>query len=413
MIWIPYYLIMYLMVAGIRISTLWNDKSKLWASGRKGWKEKLESFPAKSSPRIWFHVSSLGEFEQARPVIQRLKAQKPECEIILTFYSPSGYLLRSNYELASVMYLPADLPGVAHKWVACIKPDVAIFVKYDLWPGYLSALKQKDIPTFLISAHWIPGRWFSSWALPPTKSLLKNFKKIFLQEADHITFFQKKGFSNLSVAGDTRIDRSLELPSEIKSRIPEVLVGAPSFDLIAGSTWAQDEKIIAQVIQQMDLSIILAPHDVSATNIQRVLKSLPANTKKLSELRPGDSVPKVLLIDSVGLLSVLYSLGKIAYIGGGFGSGIHNILEPMAHQKPILFGPSFKKFPEAVAMVDLQAAWSITNASTLRKKITFLLDSGNAGMAGKIAYNYLQSHAGATSIVTNSILESIPCSSKS
>lgn len=413
MIWIPYYLIMYLMVAGIYISSIWNDKSKLWAIGRKGWKEKLQSFPAKSSPRIWFHVSSLGEFEQARPVIQRLKEQKPECEIILTFYSPSGYLLRSNYDLASVMYLPADLPGAAERWVRCINPDVAIFVKYDLWPGYLSVLKQKDIPTFLISAHWIPGRLFSSWALPPAKSLLKNFKKIFLQEADHITYFQKKGFTNLSFAGDTRIDRSLELPTEIKTRIPEVLAGAPPFDLIAGSTWAQDEKIIAQVIQQMDLSIIIAPHDVSATNIHRVLKSLPSNTKKLSELRPGDRLPKIILIDSVGLLSVLYTLGRIAYIGGGFGSGIHNILEPMAHQKPILFGPAFKKFPEAVAMVDLQAAFPVTNASILQKKIKFLLDSGNAEKAGKIAYNYLQTHAGATSIVTDSILESIPYNSKS
>jgi 3-deoxy-D-manno-octulosonic-acid transferase len=413
MIWIPYYFIMYLVVAGIHISTLWNDKSKHWVSGRKGWLEKLDLFPEKSSPRIWFHVSSLGEFEQARPVIQRLKEQKPEREIILTFYSPSGYMLRSDYDLASVMYLPSDLPGVAKKWVTRIKPDVAIFVKYDLWPGYLNALKQNKIPTFLISAHWIPGKMFSSWALPPTKSLLKNFKKIFLQEGNHLAYFLKKGFTNLSVAGDTRIDRSLELPSEIKTRMPDVLVGAPSFDLIAGSTWPQDEKIISKVIQQMNLSIMIAPHEVSASNIQRVLKSLPVYTKKLSELRSGEPLPKVILIDSVGLLSVLYSLGKIAYIGGGFGSGIHNILEPMAHQKPILFGPAFAKFPEAVAMVDLEAAWSVTDASTLRNKITFLLDSGNAEKAGKIAHHYLQTHGDATSIVTNSILESIPYGIKS
>ncbi|MBP7238637.1 MAG: hypothetical protein KBA14_00290 [Saprospiraceae bacterium] len=412
MIWILYFLIMYLMVAGIHISTLWNDKSKLWIKGRKGWKEKLELFPPKVSSRIWFHVSSLGEFEQARPVIERLKEVKPDCEIILTFYSPSGFLLRSDYALASVMYLPSDLPGNAKKWVDTIDPDVAIFVKYDLWPGYLNVLKQKKVPTFLISAHWIPGELFSSWSLPPTRNLLKNFKEIFLQEKQHIPYFKTKGFMNVSVAGDTRIDRSLELPLEVEHRIPAIVLDG-SFDLVAGSTWEPDEKIISLVIQQMNLSAIIAPHDVSASNIERVLRSLPSGAKKLSELKSGDPLPSWILIDSIGILSVLYSLGKIAYIGGGFGSGIHNILEPMAHQKPILFGHKFKKFPEAVAMVDQEAAWSVSNAADLHEKITFLLTAGNAEKAGKIAFQYLLNRAGASTIVTNSILESIPYSGKS
>lgn len=412
MIWILYYLIMYLMVAGIRISTVWNDKSKQWINGRKDWQEKLESLPTKSTTRIWFHVSSLGEFEQARPVIQHLKALQPECEIILTFYSPSGFLLRSNYPMASVMYLPADLPGNAKKWVELIKPDVAIFVKYDLWPGYLKALTQKEIPTYLISAHWIPGRWLSSWALPPTRTLLKNFKQIFLQEGDHLSYFKKQGFNNLSVAGDTRIDRSLELPSEVSSKIPQMLLDAGPFDLIAGSTWPQDEKIIVEVMQQMNLKIIIAPHDVSGASIQRIIKLLPPNTRKVTELNAEEPIPHVIVVDNIGMLSVLYSLGKIAYIGGGFGAGIHNILEPMAHQKPVLFGPDYKKFPEAVAMVAQGGALSVTNASDLQKKIQFLLEGTNTEKAGKIAFNYLQVNAGATLTVATSILESIPYSGK-
>ena len=413
MIWILYYLIIYLMVAGIRISTLWNDKSKLWVNGRKGWHEKLKKIPSKKETRIWFHVSRLGEFEQARPVIQKLKELKPHCEIILTFYSPSGYQLRSNYALASVMYLPVDLPGNAKKWLDSIKPDLAIFVKYDLWPGYLKALKHNEVPTFLISAHWIPGKLFSSWAIPPTCNLLKNFKQIFLQEQVHIPYFKKIGFTNIRFAGDTRIDRSLELPGEVHNRIPSILAGTKTFDLIAGSTWEQDEKILSTVIQQMNLSTIIAPHDVSESNLQRVMKILPEGTKKLSELKSDEPIPSVILVDSIGLLSVLYSLGKIAYIGGGFGSGIHNILEPMAHKKPVLFGPSFKKFPEAVALVQREAAWSVTNTLTLQQKISFLMEASNAEEAGQIAFHYLESHSGATTIVTNSILESIPCNVKS
>jgi len=408
MVWILYYFIMYLMVAGIRISAWWNPKSKQWLDGRRGWIEQLRRVQEKKATRVWFHVSSLGEFEQARPVIQKIKEQQPTVEIILTFYSPSGYQVRANYELASVFYLPADLPGVAKKWISILKPDIAVFVKYDLWPGYLKAIEEKGIPAFLISAHWIPGGWFSSWSLPPTRALLKKFKRIFLQEEEHLHFFKQLGFNNVSVAGDTRIDRSLELPSEVSDKISSTLIALGPFDLVAGSTWPPDEKLLVETITSLNLSVILAPHDVSAPNITRLTKSLPFKIIKLSEIRQGMEKPQILLVDSIGLLSVLYSQGKMAYVGGGFGSGIHNILEPMAHSKPVLFGPAFKKFPEAVAMVRQKGAFSITSTSDLKKNIAFLLNNREADKAGQRGFNYLLTRSGATTTVTNSILESIP-----
>lgn len=406
--WMLYHLGIYVIVLGIRISAWWNPKSRKWVSGRKNWFDRLQVLPQKSDYRIWFHVSSLGEFEQARPVIERIKDLRPGTEIILSFFSPSGYEQKRNYEFASVHYLPADLPGNAAKWINKVDPDFAVFVKYDLWPGYLKALSAQQIPAILISANWVPGRGLNSWANPLTYNLLKDFKMIFLQRGDHQDQFRRKGVFNIKVSGDTRIDRSLGLPAEVENRVPKMLADIGQFDLVAGSTWPGDEEILIEALQTLDLKTIIAPHDVTSGNIERLIKKIVVPSIRLSEITTVTPEIRVIVVDNIGLLSVLYALGRVAYIGGGFGKGIHNILEPMAHGKPVIFGPRYQKFPEALDMVSMHGAWSVQNKHELISILTDLNRSGQAEDAGMKAREYLEEKAGASIVVSDYILKSIP-----
>lgn len=408
MIWIFYYLVSYGFVGLIHISSFWSSKSKQGLSGRKGWRKKIRLLPIGKGPRVWFHVSSLGEFEQARPVIESLKKHRPDAEIILSFFSASGYAIRSGYPLAHVVYLPFDLPGNASQFVEIIRPDLAVFVKYDLWPGYLKALQKRNIPSILISANWIPQQRFSSWNLPPTRSLLKGFKKIFLQRGGDINMLQKKGFNNLDVAGDTRIDRCLELPAEAHARIPETLKTYGPFDIIAGSTWPRDEELLSALVKDKNLKMIFAPHDVSETNIERLMHSLSVKATRLSQLRNDDEQVQVIIIDNIGLLGVLYSLGRIAYIGGGFGAGIHNILEPMAHGCPVIFGPRYEKFPEAKEMVDAGGAISIHDEQELGAAYDQLSGIESGKTANAAITDFLEKNKGASQKVTTYLLDILP-----
>lgn len=408
MIWIFYYLVSYGFVGLIRISSLWSVKSRLGLTGRRGWRKTISTIPYGTGPRVWFHVSSLGEFEQARPVVETLKKIRPETEIILSFFSASGYTIRSGYTQAHVVYLPFDLPGVAKEFIAILKPDIAVFVKYDLWPGYLKALQERDIPGILISANWIPNQTFSSWNLPPTRSLLKKFHKIFLQRDGALSTLAKMGFHNLDVAGDTRIDRCLELPKEAHTRIPDILKSYSSFDMVAGSTWPQDEQLLFTLASEKNLKMIIAPHDISGSNIERLMRSLPVKAVRLSQLNTDEDQAQIIIIDNIGLLAVLYSLGKIAYIGGGFGSGIHNILEPMAHGCPVIFGPRYQKFPEAIEMVEAGGAIAIRNQKELHDAFDHLSVPENHNIASNAITGFLEKNKGASQKVTNYLTDIIP-----
>ncbi len=410
MYWLGYYCSMYLMVAGIRIAALWDMKAREWLRGRKSWKSDLQANSPKRNIRIWFHVSSLGEFEQARPVIEKLKGRCPDAHIILTFFSPSGYVQRASYPYASVYYLPADLPGNAKTWIRMIEPDLAVFVKYDLWPGYLNALQKAKIPTILISAHWSLKGYFHSWSVPPSKALLQKLDKIFFQKSELIAAFKSRGFRNIVVAGDTRIDRCLKIPAESQARIPSQLQKAGPFDLVAGSTWPRDEEIVDQVAQQFGLKVLLAPHDVSQANIARLLAFFGDRARLLSKWNGELPSSGILIVDSIGMLSALYTLGPVAYVGGGFGKGIHNILEPMAHARPVIFGPRYQAFAEAVDMIAQKGARVVQDATSLAESIRFFQSPGAAKTAGQTGYRYLQTHSGASEIVTAYILKTIPCS---
>ncbi|HUR32116.1 MAG TPA: hypothetical protein VMZ69_11845, partial [Saprospiraceae bacterium] len=225
-------------------------------------------------------------------------------------------------------------------------------------------------------------------------------------------YFSKKGFNNIFVSGDTRVDRSLALPSEVSSRMPKEIMNVAPFDLIAGSTWPRDEELLIYAIKKLNLKAIIAPHDVSLANIQRLTKELPFPFQLYSQLGKSTIDFDVLVIDTIGLLSVMYSAGSISYVGGGFGKGIHNILEPTAHAKPVIFGPRYQKFHEAEAMIRRHCAWSVNHKNELLIILKKLLSNNEATASGKIAYQYLKEKAGASDTVTNYILESIPYSSK-
>jgi 3-deoxy-D-manno-octulosonic-acid transferase len=406
MMWILYYTGIYFFVLLVRISSIWNAKSKQWLTGRKHWTSI--KIPAPSEYRIWFHVASLGEFEQARPVIERIKELRPSTEIVLTFFSPSGYEQRKNYTLASVYYLPADLPGVASRWLDHVNPDMAVFVKYDLWPGYLKAILKKKIPAILISANWTNGSKFSSWSNPLNRNLLKKFKMIFLQQENDLKAIQNNGFNNVTVAGDTRVDRVLKIPFETKEKIPPVIRNLNKVDIVAGSTWPEDEDLLLDVIETLNLKAIIVPHDPSNNNVNRILNKSKKDSIRLTAMKNAEANPDIIIIDRIGLLSSLYSMGDIAYVGGGFGAGIHSILEPMAHSKPVIFGPGYHKFPEATDMIHLNGAMAIKNKEELLVAIKKLKQPGLAESTGKISMQYLETHAGATEIVTDYILKSIP-----
>src|SRR5687768_13799111 len=382
--WFLYYAAIYILVLGIRIASLWNAKSRAWIKGRKGWKKRLENLPSKNAYRIWFHVSSLGEFEQAKPVIETIKMKRPEVEIILSFFSPSGYNAKAGYAHAEVHYLPPDLPGHAALWANLIKPDLAVFVKYDLWPGYLRALHDNGIPAILISAHWSSSKKFSSWSLPLTSTLLKKFQRIFFQRPAELEYFSEKGFQNITVAGDTRIDRCLLLAAEAGERLPKEILAEHPFDIVAGSTWPQDEELIIEAIRQRGLRAIIAPHDVSYDNIRRLVSKFTFPSQLLSDLNNTGPVSGVIVVDSIGLLPVLYAVGKVAYVGGGFGRCIHNILEPAAHGKPVIFGPHYDGFPEAIEMIKLGCARSVKDKVEFMNALSEFSMDGKFVSAGRI-----------------------------
>jgi 3-deoxy-D-manno-octulosonic-acid transferase len=338
--------------------------------------------------------------------MEELKRTNPELELILTFFSPSGYEIRKNYTQANVFYLPVDLPGNAGKWISSIQPDLAVFVKYDLWPGYLNALITKHIPFLLMSAHFRPGT-MSSWSIPPTSYLLKKAKAIFLQDGQWIEELNRIGFENIRVAGDTRIDRTLEIANETQQQISKLVLQFGTFDLVAGSTWKEDEDILIPVIEKLKLKTIIAPHDIRESHLQILMERMQVPAVRLSTITKLDDSIKVLVVDSIGQLAYLYSLGKMAYIGGGFGKGIHNILEPAAHRLPVIFGPRYHKFPEAEKLIQAKAAIAVNNQSALQDAI--MLFTGEPGkVAGERAFSFLEKNSGATPIISSYIREFIP-----
>lgn len=381
----------------IRIFSLFNTKASLFLKGRKDIFEKIAKKINAKDSHIWFHFASLGEFEQGRPVLELLKEQYPQKKIIVTFFSPSGYEIRKNYALADgIFYLPLDTQTNAEKIIKAFNPELAIFTKYEYWYHYFKELQDKKIPLLIISGIFRPNQVFFKSYGALHRKILSYVSHFFVQNEESIELLKSIGIQNASLSGDTRFDRVAENAANHKklSTIDQFCGDAPV--LIAGSTWPADEQLIASLCKtHPDWKFIVAPHEIGVHHIHEIEKMFPEGIKYSSYATTEDmhSNPQVLIIDNIGMLSSLYSYGKIAYIGGGFGVGIHNTLEAAAFGIPVIFGPKYDKFQEAKDLIQIGAAKSINNLNELEDAFSTLTATTEPGLT---AGNYVSSKTGST-----------------
>ncbi len=399
-----YNIFIQLYVLGVRIASLKSKKAKCWLNGRTTIFTNLEVWRTKigqSEKLIWMHCASLGEFEQGRPVIEKLKIQYPAHKILLTFFSPSGYEIRKNYNKADgVFYLPMDGKKNAQKFIDIVKPNLVVWVKYEYWFYYLTALKDRNIRVILVSAIFRDTQPFFKWYGGLWKKILYSFDKIFVQNENSISLLHSIGFNkNILLAGDTRFDRVIDI-AENKTALPNNLLTFCNNKkvIVAGSTWEDDEQILVHYARtQKDVQFIIAPHETDDDRIVEIEK-LFEGAVRYSDFIAGKEAAQVIIIDNVGMLSKLYELATIAYIGGGFNdSGIHNILEAAVYGKPIIFGTEYEKFKEATDLVDVEAAFSIDNALALESLLDKLFADKNAlQLVGAVSKEYVYEKQGAT-----------------
>ena len=391
----------------IRVASLFNDKAKLFVAGRRNWKTKLSSMTGANDSYIWVHCASLGEFEQGRPLIEAIEASHPEYRILLTFFSPSGYEIRKNYDKAAIVtYLPLDSRSNAREFLDLVKPKMAVFIKYEFWRHYVAGLKHRNIPLYLVSGifrkeqPFFRNSLFGQWY----RGILNDFRWLFVQDQDSLDLLRSVGITNCTISGDTRFDRVLSIANSSQT-IPLVdKFAAGERVVVAGSTWKPDEELLARFINNNgDVKFIIAPHEVSETNINRLGQLLKKPWVRFSKAdETMISGFQVLIVDSVGMLSSIYKYGQIAYIGGGFGVGIHNTLEAATFGLPVIFGPNYSRFREAREMVSLKAAFPVEDYHSLDKVLLGLLNDQQAlRKSSETAKNYVQEKAGATRIILN------------
>lgn len=393
----------------IKLASPFNLKARQINQGRQRTFKELASQINHQRPLIWVHCASLGEFEQGRPLIEAIKKDHPNYQIFLTFFSPSGYEIRKNYDLADyICYLPADTRSNAKKLIKLINPEKVFFVKYEFWFHYINELKKKNIPLYLVSAIFRENQLFfknSPWARWYRKMLL-GFTHFFVQDDQSVALLATLGIKNTSRAGDTRFDRvagiarnGKQLPLIEKFKADQLLV-------VAGSSWKPDEELLAGYIHgHPDIKFIIAPHETKKMNIDRLKNLLKTSVVCYTEAN-SETIQnhQVLIIDTIGLLSSIYRYANVAYIGGGFGVGIHNTLEAAIFGMPILFGPNYLKFNEATSMVKLQVAYPVNNFDELNSILGNLLsDASKRESIASRCINYTEQNLGATKTIMNSV----------
>ena len=385
----------------LRLAALFGHrKAKKLVAGQGAAIAELERWRAAvgDMPVMWIHVASVGEFEQARPIIERLHKELPFRKVLLTFFSPSGYELRKGYPLVDkVTYLPFATRRNAKKWMEVLRPEMAVFVKYEFWPAYLNVLKKKNVPTYLISAIFRPGQlFFHPWGKVYLK-LLYTFKHIFVQDQVSADLLQHCGITSVSVAGDTRFDRVVEVRKQAKELpVVEGFVAGAERVIVAGSTWPEEEKMLTRYLSEHeDVRLVLVPHEIHSDHLHQIFQYFEGRYVRYTEATMA-SVDKcrVLLVDTIGLLSSIYRYGHVAYIGGGFGVGIHNTLEAAVYGMPVVFGPNWEKFREAHGLIEAGAAISVKNYREFAAALDKAFDEQMA--MGQRANDYVQSECGAT-----------------
>ena len=391
----------YIVVAFV---SLWDKKAKQWIVGRKDIFKRMAEVISPEDKVVWIHAASLGEFEQGRPVIEKIREQQPEYKILVTFYSPSGYEIRKNYAGADyIFYLPIDTPGNAKKFLDVAHPEIAIIVKYEFWLNLLSELKHRGVRTYLISAIFRRNSIFFRSYGSIWRQALDSFEQMFVQNEESKELMHEIGFDNVVVAGDTRFDRVAEIARNVKKvPIVERFKGdSPLF--VAGSTWGPDEEILQTLINDNpQIKFVVAPHEMENSRIERIIAQTKGGAVRYTLCNEESDFSKiqVLILDTIGILSSVYGYATWSYIGGGFGVGIHNTLEAATFGLPIAFGPNYQKFKEARDMVALGAATKVESAEDLSAWFAPLRDDKSAlQRAGSAAKSYTQRNQGATSLI--------------
>ena len=398
-----YQIAIYLYLFGVAIASLFSKKVKtMWQGERRAIKELKEKVDPQAQ-YVWFHAASLGEFEQGRPLMELLRKEHPEYKILLTFFSPSGYEVRKNYEGADIIcYLPIDTIRNSRRFLRAIRPCMAFFIKYEFWYNYLHILKHRHVPVYSVSSIFRPEQVFFKWYGKQYSYVLKCFSRFFVQNEESKQLLAKIGVTNVDVVGDTRFDRVLQIKEKAKQLpIVDAFVGTetPCKAFVAGSSWPPDEDIFINFFNQhKDWKLIIAPHVIDDSHLEQILSKLDRKTIRYTQATPETaSQAECLLIDCFGLLSSIYHFGDVAYVGGGFGVGIHNVLEAAVWDIPVIFGPNNERFQEAQGLKAAGGGFDIASADDFQRIMTlFMNDEKSLATAGKKAGLYVQSLAGVT-----------------
>lgn len=389
----------------IGVVGLFNNKAKLFSQGRKGLLKKIAAEVDHSAPIVWFHCSSVGEFEQARPLIEWYKENATNYKILLTFFSPSGYEMRKNYPLADwIYYLPVDTASNARKFLDAVKPEKTVFIKYEFWYNYLNELRKRGIKTYIVSAIFREEQvFFKPWG-GLFRKMLSSFTALFVQDELSGKLLESIGIKdNVIICGDTRFDRVNQITASSKEFPAISKFSKDSFTILAGSTWPPCEEILAATVKNFSkVKLVIAPHEIHKEHIAKILETFKGyKLVKFSDIK-DDSDPRlessnVLLIDCMGILSSIYRYGDFAYIGGGFGVGIHNILEAATYGIPVAFGPKYQKFKEARDLVALQGATPVRSQEEFYALLDKLVKNKPVREErGKVCLDYVKKNLGAT-----------------
>jgi 3-deoxy-D-manno-octulosonic-acid transferase len=390
-----------------------NEKARHWKNGREDLFNRLAETDFSKDDWLWIHCASLGEFEQGRPVIEMIKEQS-NYQILLTFFSPSGFLKRKNFPLADVVsYIPLDTPQNAHRFISITQPKSAIFVRYEFWYNHLTSLKENGIPTYLISASFrkkqlffqpLIGSWF--------RKMLNIYEMIYTIDQESIQLLKNYEINHCEKIGDTRADRVVEIKSaDEKFELIEQFKG-DSLLIICGSTWKEDISVLLKSLLDKEMTVkwIIAPHEVGKDKIDDLVQLL--NNNNLSVAKYSNPIhlkdADILLIDNIGILAKIYKYGDCVYIGGGFGTGIHNVLEPAIFGNPVIMGPKHTKFPEAIGLMNFGGAFSIHSSAECHSLIKSLLnDAQKKSIASRNAQTYVKDISGATPYIVQQVLQKL------
>ncbi len=387
---------------GMHLASPWHHKARLTVQGQARTISYLKETLDPQGGYIWIHAASLGEFEQGRPLIEKIREEQPDAKILLSFYSPSGYEVRKSYDkVDAVCYMPVDTPRRVKEFLDVVRPKMAIFVKYEFWGNFLEQLKQRNVPTYIISSIFRPNQsFFKPWG-GMFRKMLGFFTHLYVQDDESRELLHGIGIDNVTVCGDTRLDRVLQIKAQAKE-FPEIaaMTSGDKLTLVMGSSWQPDEDIIIPYFNSHpEMKLIIAPHEFDESRLDAMMARIKRPVARYTKLDQVDDPSQLdcMIIDCFGILSSLYRYGDVAYVGGGFGSGIHNVPEAAVYGIPVIFGPRHEKFREALELKECGGGFAINNASQCNDILDRLLGDTNAlKQAGSAASNYITTHTGAT-----------------